>query len=82
MAAALADAGATVAVLGRSESADEAAAELGGVAVRADLTDREELRRGFDEAVERARRDRHPGHLHGIGRASTRSTTTSPTGTR
>jgi 2-deoxy-D-gluconate 3-dehydrogenase len=40
-----------VAVLGRSESADEAAAELGGIAVRADLTDRDALDRGFDEAV-------------------------------
>ena len=40
-----------MAVLGRSESADEAAAELGGIAVRADLADRDDLRRGFDEAV-------------------------------
>ena len=70
LARALADAGASVAVLGRSETADEAAAELGGIAVRADLTDRDELRRAFDEAVERL------GGLdilvasHGIGRAA------------
>ena len=70
LARALADAGASVAVLGRSESADEAAAELGGIAVRADLTDRDDLRRGFAEAVERL------GGLdilvasHGIGRAA------------
>ena len=51
LARALVDAGASVAILGRSESADEAAAELGGIAVRADLTDREALARGFDEAV-------------------------------
>jgi len=70
LARALADAGASAAVLGRSESADEAAAELGGVAVRADLADRNDLRRGFAEAVERL------GGLdilvasHGIGRAA------------
>ena len=70
LARALADAGASVAVLGRSETADEAAAELGGIAVRADLTDRDDLRRGFAEAVERL------GGLdilvasHGIGRAA------------
>lgn len=51
MAAALADAGAQVAVLGRSGTADATAARIGGVAVRADLSDREDLRRGFDEAV-------------------------------
>jgi 2-deoxy-D-gluconate 3-dehydrogenase len=51
MAGALAAAGATVAVLGRSEQVDRAAAELGGVAVRADLADREQLQRGFAEAV-------------------------------
>ena len=51
LARALVDAGASVAILGRSESADEAAAELGGIAIRADLTDREALARGFDEAV-------------------------------
>ena len=70
LARALVDAGASVAVLGRSESADEAAAELGGIAVRADLADRDDLRRGFAEAVARL------GGLdilvasHGIGRAA------------
>ena len=70
LARALADAGASVAVLGRSESAEEAAVELGGIAVRADLADRDDLRRGFAEAVERL------GGLdilvasHGIGRAA------------
>jgi 2-dehydro-3-deoxy-D-gluconate 5-dehydrogenase len=54
LAAALADAGAVVAVLGRSESVDRVVAELGppAVAVRADLTDRVDLRRGFEDAVE------------------------------
>jgi 2-deoxy-D-gluconate 3-dehydrogenase len=70
MARALADAGATVAVLGRSESADQAAAELGGVAVRADLADRADLRRGFDEAVERLGGLDVLVNSHGIGRAS------------
>ncbi len=51
LARALVDVGAGVAILGRSDSADEAAAELGGIAVRADLTDREAVARGFDEAV-------------------------------
>jgi 2-dehydro-3-deoxy-D-gluconate 5-dehydrogenase len=70
MAAALGDAGAAVAVLGRSESVDAAAAALGGLAVRADLGSRDDLRRGFDDAVERL------GGLdvlvtsHGIGRVS------------
>jgi 2-dehydro-3-deoxy-D-gluconate 5-dehydrogenase len=70
LARALADAGASVAVLGRSESADEAAAELGGIAVRADLADRDDLRGGFADAVARL------GGLdilvasHGIGRAA------------
>ncbi len=70
LARALADAGASVAVLGRSESAEETAVELGGIAVRADLADRDDLRRGFAEAVERL------GGLdilvasHGIGRAA------------
>jgi 2-deoxy-D-gluconate 3-dehydrogenase len=50
---ALSEAGASVAVLGRSDTVDEAAAAIGGVAVRADLADRLELRRGFEEAVER-----------------------------
>ena len=49
---ALAGAGAHVAVLGRSAAADDAAARVDGVAVRADLSDRDQLRRGFDEAVE------------------------------
>jgi 2-deoxy-D-gluconate 3-dehydrogenase len=52
MAAALADAGASVAVIARSEQAEEAARELGGIGVRADLAQRDELRRGFEEAVE------------------------------
>ena len=49
---ALAGAGARVAVLGRSAAADEAAARVGGIAVRADLADRDDLRRGFAAAVE------------------------------
>jgi 2-dehydro-3-deoxy-D-gluconate 5-dehydrogenase len=49
---ALAGAGAEVAVLGRSAAADDAAARVGGTAVRADLSDRDGLRRGFEEAVE------------------------------
>ena len=49
---ALAGAGARVAVLGRTEAADAAAARVDGIAVRVDLSDRAELRRGFDEAVE------------------------------
>ncbi len=51
MAGALAEAGARVAVVARSEQADEAAQELGGFAVRADLSDRGELSRGFEQAV-------------------------------
>jgi 2-deoxy-D-gluconate 3-dehydrogenase len=66
----LVDAGATVAVLGRSESADEVASELGGVAVRADLADRAELGRGFAEAVERLGGVDVLVNAHGIGRAS------------
>jgi len=49
---ALAAAGATVAVLGRSESVEEAAGRVDGIAVRADLSDRDDLRRGFAAAVE------------------------------
>jgi len=70
LARALADAGASVAVLGRSGSADKTATELGAIAVRADLADRDDLRRGFDEAVAGL------GGLdvlvasHGIGRAA------------
>ena len=71
-----------VAVLGRSESADEAAAELGGIAVRADLTDRDELRRGFDEAVERLGGLDILVNSHGIGRASDAVDHELPTGTR
>ena len=67
---ALADAGATVAVLGRSASADEAAAEVGGVAVRADLADRDGLRRGFDNALERLGGLDVLVNSHGIGRPS------------
>jgi 2-deoxy-D-gluconate 3-dehydrogenase len=66
----LADAGAAVAVLGRSERADEAAAELGGVAVRADLANRDDLRRGFEEAVERLGGIDILVNSHGVGRAS------------
>ena len=33
-------------------SADEAADRVGGIAVRADLSDRDDLRRGFEAAVE------------------------------
>jgi 2-deoxy-D-gluconate 3-dehydrogenase len=53
MATALVGAGASVAVLARSGEVDVAARELGGIGVRADLADRDELRRGFDEAVDR-----------------------------
>lgn len=49
---ALAGAGARVAVIGRSDAADEAAARVGGTAIRADLSNRDGLRRGFEEAVE------------------------------
>ena len=49
---ALAGAGAQVAILGRSAAADEAATRVGGTAIRADLSDRDDLRRGFDAAVE------------------------------
>jgi 2-dehydro-3-deoxy-D-gluconate 5-dehydrogenase len=51
MAGALARAGARVAVVARSEQVDVAARELGGIGVRADLSDRDDLRRGFDDAV-------------------------------
>jgi 2-deoxy-D-gluconate 3-dehydrogenase len=59
-----------VAVLGRSESAEEAAVELGGIAVRADLADRDDLRRGFAEAVERLGGLNILVASHGIGRAA------------
>ena len=70
LARALVEAGASVAVLGRSASADEAAAELGGIAVRADLADREDLRRGFAEAVARLGGIDILVSSHGIGRAA------------
>ena len=78
----LVEAGASVAVLGRSESADEAAAELGGVAVRADLSDRDDLRRGFDEAVEGLAASTSSSTRTGSAALRTPSITTSPTGTR
>lgn len=49
---ALAGAGALVAILGRSDAADHAAARVGGTAIHADLSDRDALRRGFEAAVE------------------------------
>lgn len=70
LARALADAGATVAVLGRSERTDEVAAELGGAAIRADLSDRDDLRRGFDDAVARLGGLDVLVNAHGIGRPS------------
>ncbi len=45
-------AGATVALVGRSARVEDAARELGGVAVRADLSDRAALPGAFDRAVE------------------------------
>jgi 2-deoxy-D-gluconate 3-dehydrogenase len=53
MTEALAEAGAQVAIIGRSQSSEDTAHETGAVAVRADLADRAELRRGFAEAVDR-----------------------------
>lgn len=53
MSEALAEAGAKVAILGRSAGTDEVAAAIGCVGVRADVSDRRDLRRGFDEAVRR-----------------------------
>jgi len=72
MAAALAGAGATVALLGRSESVEDAAAELGvpAVAIRANLADRTDLRRGFDDAVEALGGIDILVTSHGIGRPS------------
>ncbi len=52
MAEALVAAGATVALVGRSARVEDAARELGGVAVRADLSDRAALPGAFDRAVE------------------------------
>jgi 2-deoxy-D-gluconate 3-dehydrogenase len=51
MAQALAAAGAEVAILGRSDATEQAAEDIGAIAVRADVTDPEQLRAGFDEAV-------------------------------
>ena len=51
MAEALAAAGATVAIVGRSRAAEQAAGELGGVAVRADLVDPEQRTAAFERAV-------------------------------
>jgi len=51
MARALVEAGATVALVGRSEQVGGAARELGGVAVRADLADAGEREAAFDRAV-------------------------------
>jgi 2-deoxy-D-gluconate 3-dehydrogenase len=70
LAGALVDAGARVAVLGRSERVDEAARELEGVAVHADLADRDDLRRGFEEAVQKLGGLDVLVNSHGIGRAS------------
>jgi len=52
MAEALAGAGATVALVGRSTDVEDAASELGGVAVRADLADAAALPVAFERAVE------------------------------
>jgi 2-deoxy-D-gluconate 3-dehydrogenase len=51
IAEALAGAGARVAVLGRSATVEETAGRVGGIPVVADLANRDELHRGFDEAV-------------------------------
>lgn len=52
MAEALVGAGATVALVGRSERVEDAARELGGHAVRADVTERDALPAAFERAVE------------------------------
>ena len=52
MADALVGAGATVALIGSSERVEDAARELGGLAVRTDLVDREALPVAFERAVE------------------------------
>ena len=70
LAHALAEAGAAVAVLGRSERVDEVASEVRGHPVRADLADRDDLRRGFEDAVERLGGLDVLVTAHGIGRAS------------
>lgn len=51
MAQGLRDAGATVAILSRSERVEETAREEGFIAVRADLADRQQLECGFAQAV-------------------------------
>jgi 2-deoxy-D-gluconate 3-dehydrogenase len=70
LARALAHAGANVAVLGRSGRVDEVAAEIDGVAIHADLSDRADLVRGFDAAVGRLGGLDVLVNAHGIGRAS------------
>jgi len=70
IARALADAGAAVAVQGRSERVDDVARELGCVAVRGDLANRDDLRRAFAEAVEGLGGLDVLVNAHGIGRAS------------
>jgi NAD(P)-dependent dehydrogenase (short-subunit alcohol dehydrogenase family) len=82
LARALAGADASVAVLGRSESADEAAAELGGVAVRADLTDRDDLRRGSPRRSSGWAASTSSSRATASAERPTPSTTTSLTGTR
>jgi 2-deoxy-D-gluconate 3-dehydrogenase len=52
MAEGLRAAGAEVALIGRSDATDRAAARIPAAAVRADLSDPDDLRRGFAEAVE------------------------------
>ena len=52
MAEALAGAGATVALVGRSTDVEDAASELGGVAVRADLADAAQVPVAFERALE------------------------------
>ena len=51
MAEALVGAGATVALVGRSERVEDAARELGGHAIRADLTDRDALPIAFERVA-------------------------------
>jgi 2-dehydro-3-deoxy-D-gluconate 5-dehydrogenase len=70
LARALADFGARVAVLGRSERVDEVASDLGGVGIHADLGDRDDLQRGFAEAVDGLGGLDVLVNAHGIGRAS------------
>ena len=51
MAEGLKTAGAEVAIIGQSGSVSEAAAEMGVIGVQADLSDRQKLTAGFEEAV-------------------------------